>query len=419
MEKKALKFALFGAFLVCLYVSIPHLAWVFYSWENTTGAGTPLSLSIFGMDILTTKQEWLNAYLQAMSIDVIIAFLSYTLTNSKSLGFKGLGYTFVGLLILLSWFFNWLYAKAHAPMMADNSIWGQTFLWGLISIKRITPIINSSLPVFAFAFTVMIDRLTGEQMTAAEIEQLATESEKINTALGKLRTAKNERTAQRIGSIFGLAKQVKDQGKELLSSKNSEGETEENLERNTDEMDAVFAEETEENLIGKLEENEKNPERKAKESERETPFEMPGENAPLWLAKGGSTIHLDDVVNHTNLTRKTLNNLVKTGKIVRTKNANIVRKDSLIAWAKQQRIALEKSNIIELSAKRNAEETDTESLGEMEEIPEGKLEKTLRAMQENPKISDEELAEILQLKRAASARFWRLKVKEMQRQNAM
>lgn len=222
MEKKALKFALFGAFLVCLYVSIPHLAWVFYSWENTTGAGTPLSLSIFGMDILTTKQEWLNAYLQAMSIDVIIAFLSYTLTNSKSLGFKGLGYTFVGLLILLSWFFNWLYAKAHAPVMADNSIWGQTFLWGLISIKRITPIINSSLPVFAFAFTVMIDRLTGEQMTAAEIEQLATESEKINTALGKLRTAKNERTAERIKGIFGIVKQVKDQGKELLSGKETD-----------------------------------------------------------------------------------------------------------------------------------------------------------------------------------------------------
>lgn len=221
MEKKALKITLFGAFLACLYVSIPHLAWVFYSWENAAGAGTPLSLSLFGMDVLTTKQEWLNAYLQAMSIDVIIAFLSYTLTNSKSLGFKGLGYTFVGLLILLSWFFNWLYAKAHAPVMADSSIWGQTFLWGIVSIKRITPIINSSLPVFAFAFTVMIDRLTGEQMTAAEIEAKATEAENVNNALGKLRKAKNERAAERIKGIFGLAKQVKDQGKELLSGEES------------------------------------------------------------------------------------------------------------------------------------------------------------------------------------------------------
>lgn len=419
MEKTILKFALFGAFLVCLYVSIPHLAWVFYSWENATGAGTPLSLSIFGMDILTTRQEWLNAYLQAMSIDVIIAFLSYTLTNSKSVGFKGLGYTFVGLLILLSWFFNWLYAKAHAPIMADSSIWDQTFLWGMISIKRITPIINSSLPVFAFAFTVMIDKLTGEQMTVTEIEQLAEESEKINTALGKLRKAKDDRNAQRIGSFFGLAKQVKDQGKELLSSKESDGETEENLERNTDELDAVFVEETDGNLSGKLEESAKNPERKAKESERETSFEMPGETIPSWLAKGGSTIHLDDVVNHTNLTRKTLNNLVKTGKIVRTKNEQIVRKDSLIAWAKEKGISLEKSNIIDLSAKRNAEESDQDLHDESPLSSEEKLEKTVQALQENPEISDEELAVILQLKRAASARFWRLKVKEMQRQNAM
>ena len=42
-----------------------------------------------------------------------------------------------------------------------------------------------------------------------------------------------------------------------------------------------------------------------------------------------------------------------------------------------------------------------------------KLDKTVEALKENPDITDEELATLLDLKRPASARFWRLKAEEM------
>lgn len=178
MEPKTiLKCALFAAFIVCLYVSIPHLAWTFHSWESGP-EDTPLSVSILGFSLLSTSSEWLNAYLQAMSIDVIIALLSITLTNSKRKTQMGMGYTFVGLLIGISWLFNWMYAKAHAP--TSGGIWTHAEFWGLIHLDTLTPIITSALPVFALAFTVMIDKLTGEKMTAEQLAQEATELEALS-----------------------------------------------------------------------------------------------------------------------------------------------------------------------------------------------------------------------------------------------
>ena len=42
-----------------------------------------------------------------------------------------------------------------------------------------------------------------------------------------------------------------------------------------------------------------------------------------------------------------------------------------------------------------------------------KLELAIQALRENPTITDEELAPLLGLRRAASARFWRLKAREI------
>jgi hypothetical protein len=50
--------------------------------------------------------------------------------------------------------------------------------------------------------------------------------------------------------------------------------------------------------------------------------------------------------------------------------------------------------------------------------PTDKLELTIKAMEENSDITDEELAVILSLTRPASARFWRLKADELLRMAA-
>lgn len=260
MGKTSLKVALYLAFIVCLYVSIPHLAWVFHSWESGA-TDTPLDLGVFGFNLLNTSHEWFNAYLQAMSIDVIIAFLSITLTNSKERTQTGIGYTFVTLLILISWFFNWLYSKEHAPR--QGTIWNHVELVGLIHLGTVTPIITSALPVFALAFTIMIDKLTGAKITAEELRQQADDMEAINTEMKRIASIKRTKNVDGATSlidagakVFGHVKsKVKKQSpnnsqpqltspvEPLTATENTNGVPQENeflaTERDTDKLNGV------------------------------------------------------------------------------------------------------------------------------------------------------------------------------------
>jgi hypothetical protein len=57
--------------------------------------------------------------------------------------------------------------------------------------------------------------------------------------------------------------------------------------------------------------------------------------------------------------------------------------------------------------------TDTEPLVSVEYQEPDKLDRSIKAVSENPDITDEQLAGVLELRRPASARFWRLKAEEI------
>lgn len=98
------------------------------------------------------------------------------------------------------------------------------------------------------------------------------------------------------------------------------------------------------------------------------------------------------------------------GLIERAKNNALEAKKAVgeVLKKEQKQLQIVAENAAE-SASTLPQKAPTFSQG----LAEDKLQITLEYLQENPTCSDEELAEILKLKRPASARFWRLKADEI------
>lgn len=129
-----------------------------------------------------------------------------------------------------------------------------------------------------------------------------------------------------------------------------------------------------------------------------------------WLRSlGRSTVSLIDANAVMKMSKRRLDNAVKRGEIRPTKNREIVFIDSLIEWyCKEIGIPVPADLSVEPALKLMPNSSE-ESMD--------KLEITLSILRDNPAITDEELAPHLNLKRPASARFWRLKALEMLKAN--
>jgi hypothetical protein len=393
--KKLLKAGLFIAFIICLIVSIPHLAWVFNSFE--TGDSSTLRISW-----ITVSQAWLFAYLQAISIDGIIALVSLILTNRKQYTSKLIGYIFIAGLTGISWLFNWIYDKAHQPI---GSVWNGTILAGHISTVWLVPIITSALPVLAIAFTIMIDTMTGDHLSAEELRQILQEKADLAAMKKSFANPGKASLAERIKSgIAGglsIVAYAKDETQKTLSTPKLQlqlPEKTQERERNTDELKAIGSQESGQESLDQLQIREEEigsqENRKQIETLEEKGEKTSIEKLPEWLSTGGSTISLDEIVKHLKISRKMLRNRVES-KIIRcTKNKEIVYKDSLIDW-------MQKEGILKIPG---------------QPMPD-KMEMTLKQLEINPAITDQELATKLGLMREASARFWRMKAQEILKAN--
>lgn len=166
MQNTVTRILIWVGFIAFLSASIPHVAWVFYAFEG--GDNSTFGLTMFGWNVFTVDKWWFLSYLEAISIDVLIAWLSHILTSGKVNTDRGIGYTFIVILVAISWYFNWIYAKEHAPV--DVGIWTHTLMWGWLPIGKVTPIITSALPVFAIGYAIMLSRLTEAPPDVSEIE---------------------------------------------------------------------------------------------------------------------------------------------------------------------------------------------------------------------------------------------------------
>jgi hypothetical protein len=174
MQNKVTKVLIWLGFISFLSSSIPHVAYVFHAFEGTDTS--TFGLTVLGFNLFTVDKWWFLSYLEAISIDVLIAWLSHVLTSGKAMTDKGIGYTFIVILVTISWFFNWIYAKSHAPI--DTGIWSHSLIWGLVQMRTVTPIITSALPVFAIGYAVMLSKLTNT-VTADELKAHLEEKKQI------------------------------------------------------------------------------------------------------------------------------------------------------------------------------------------------------------------------------------------------
>lgn len=157
-------------FIAFLATSIPHVAYIFHSFEGADNAS-------FTFFTLTIDKWYFLSYLEAISIDVLIAWLSHILTSGKTATDKKIGYIFICILVGISWFFNWLYAKINAPL--DVGIWSHKLLWGWINLHTVTPIITSALPVFAIGYSFMLSKLTNT-LTIEELKAQLEERKQVS-----------------------------------------------------------------------------------------------------------------------------------------------------------------------------------------------------------------------------------------------
>lgn len=117
------------------------------------------------------------------------------------------------------------------------------------------------------------------------------------------------------------------------------------------------------------------PDRKADVSSQETdkmpvldpeliPLVARYPNAARLLSMSGTTVHLQEVSNAFDCTMRLLKNRVAEKKIKKTRSEEIVYKDSVIEWAKQELLPKGKGKVINLESARNPQVKTEEQRGE-------------------------------------------------------
>jgi hypothetical protein len=161
-----------GAFAVFLGVSIPHIAWVVRqytpqdaSWYNKLFYGV-LSLGY------------------AVAIDGIMAWLTHAQSQHRISKQSIFTWTFIVILVAMSWYLNWVYNVAHDPSKQLGEVWQfQLFGWWIlpsITVGAFTPVLLGALPVFTIAYVSVLNNVNQMKTLAAKsLAELAAEADDI------------------------------------------------------------------------------------------------------------------------------------------------------------------------------------------------------------------------------------------------
>jgi hypothetical protein len=177
----------FGSFLA---TSIPHVAWLYQSFEPKDGAW-----------------QFVASYGIALGIDVMIAWLSFVQTIGKS---KGVWFTWVFIVLLgvLSWYANYLYDMQHSPIHQID-IWTIELLGGWTTTGYITPIIISAIPLFAIAYTLMLSKLGARKVESVEeMRARLTDLQQRKEVEKELKALNKGRVKQALTSVIDDSREV-------------------------------------------------------------------------------------------------------------------------------------------------------------------------------------------------------------------
>lgn len=197
----------FGAFLA---MSVPHVAWVFRYYEPKHD----------GHDMAW----WLVSYGVAISIDLLICWLSYSRAGQQqSAGDGFIIWSFIVLLAILSWYCNWIFAEA----MSGVDVWSVPLLWGW-TVGTLTPLIVSGIPMFMIGYTYMSKKILGAKpKSAAELKQEVDELAAKLTEKSRLNDLKNRQLSDWISGKKQVLLTALSPGNPLQQSQQTEQLSEE------------------------------------------------------------------------------------------------------------------------------------------------------------------------------------------------
>ncbi len=191
-QKKITRWLLWGGYAIFLGVSIPHIAWVFRQYTPTSS------------DWVENGLYWLLATGYAIAIDGVMAWLSHTQSQRKQAlsADNFITWGFIGALVGMSWYLNWVYDLAHDPSQPLNSsgvnmgVWNHLLIWGKLdgfTVGAFTPTLLGALPVFTIAYVSVLNKVHAmeeqDAKSLTELEKDADEIERRKAAMERIKNA--------------------------------------------------------------------------------------------------------------------------------------------------------------------------------------------------------------------------------------
>lgn len=172
------------AFCAFLSVSIPHVAWMYHSYE-------PQDLPVW----------WVIAYAVAIGIDILVCWLSWVQSNGNT-GDKIVTWLFIGLLAALSWYANYLYSMVHNPAYQVR-VWNIDLGFG-ITTGQVTPVIVSAIPVFIIGYTYMLSKVNKADVKPKTALQLKAEADELQDAMREKQRIAALKRGGKVSALTGL-----------------------------------------------------------------------------------------------------------------------------------------------------------------------------------------------------------------------
>lgn len=358
-----------GCYAAFMWASIHHVAAFFDNFEQNGASDT------------------LGSYLLAGAIDITalvttIGVMFFRKSMPRSI--QGIVWVFIIGLAIYSFFINWEYASHYQNDALVLQPTGQTTplydaqgrlhyvpvmaaqTWLLV----VNPALASSFTIFALIYSVVGEFFGAKAPTAQELQARKQYLQETAPVLEDIR--KLEAKGKKPGLIqrgkqaaLELKEAMKEVAKQDGIDQPSIQQTREQVERTTGPFPQTSTEESARKGQAIREEPAENASRHRDLTPEERVLASTYEKTLSWLTDGRSTVSLKVVAETMNQSMKLLHNRVASRTLQATKNKEIVRKDSVIAWAISEVIPKESQKKAPLKLVRNEPET-VEPLGMIE-----------------------------------------------------
>lgn len=344
-----------GCYAAFMWASIHHVAAFFDHFEQNGAADT------------------LGSYLLAGAIDITALVTTIGVMffrKSMPRNIQGILWVFIVGLALYSFFINWEYASHYQqsdlilqPTGQTTPVYDAQGVLHYVPVMRATTWLLSVNPALASCFTIfaLIYSVVGEFFgtKAPTIEELKAKEAYLKETAATLESIRELEARGRKPGIIQRAKQsaleikaaVQEVTHEEESDRESTQESGAHATANPDALPEGIADEAETNSAGKAEECAPNRRGNRDLTPEESLLASAYENTVSWLTDGRPTVPLKVVSETMHLSMKLLRHRVATRQIQATRNKEIVRKDSVIAWAIRELLPKESQKIVSLSAR--------------------------------------------------------------------